>query len=60
MLVLRRLISHHKGQAGLADQNLAICESVSGRCIEFSDGLEDYAKANLMHLSGSFTNPTCR
>ena len=60
MLVLRRLISHKEGQADLPHQNLAICKSVSSRCIEFSDCLEDYAQASLMHLSGSNANISLR
>jgi hypothetical protein len=58
MLVLRRLISHDEGQAGLAHKYLAICESVSRRCIEFSDCVEDYVQSKLMHFSDPVFNPS--
>jgi hypothetical protein len=53
---LRRLIAHDEGQAGLAHKNLAICESVSRRRIEFSDCLEDYVHAKLMHFGDPVAN----
>ncbi len=58
VLVVRGLISHDEGRAGLANLCLTICESVRSRCIQFSDCIEDYAKAGLMHLSCPVANLT--
>ncbi len=60
VLVVRGLISHDEGQAGRANQDLAICKSVRSRCIQFSDCLEDYAEASLMHLRSPVANLTFR
>jgi hypothetical protein len=35
VLVVRGLISHDEGQASLANQDLAIFDSVRSRCIQF-------------------------